>query len=43
MKLPLKLNNNNDIYYNCRKPYSFNCFIYIIDGGRGIGKKKKKK
>lgn len=38
MKLPLKLNNNNDIYYNCTKPYSYNCFIYLIDGGRGIGK-----
>lgn len=39
MKLPLKLNNSNDIYYNCNKFYSYsNCFLGIIDGGRGIGK-----
>ena len=38
MKLPLKLNNENDIYYNCTKPYSYNLFWYMIDGGRGIGK-----
>ena len=38
MKLPLKLNNENDIYYNCTKPYSYNMFLYMIDGGRGIGK-----
>lgn len=38
MKLPLKLNNENDIYYSCKKPYSYNMFMYLIDGGRGIGK-----
>ena len=38
MKLPLKLNNENDIYYNCTKPYSYNMFWHMIDGGRGIGK-----
>lgn len=38
MKLPLKLNNNNDIYYNCIKCYSYNYFMNIIIGGRGIGK-----
>ena len=38
MKLPLKLNNENDIYYNCTKAYSYNLFMHMIDGGRGIGK-----
>lgn len=38
MKLHLKLNNNNDIYYNCNKCYSYNYFMNIIVGGRGIGK-----
>lgn len=38
MKLPLKLNNNNDIYYSCRKCYSYDFFMAYIDGGRGIGK-----
>lgn len=38
MKLPLKLNNENNIYYNCAKCYSYNYFMNIIVGGRGIGK-----
>ena len=38
MKLPLKLNSDNDIYYNCRKCYSYDYFMNIITGGRGIGK-----
>lgn len=38
MKLHLKLNNNNDVYYNCKKPYSYNLYWHMIDGGRGIGK-----
>ena len=38
MKLPLKLNNNNNIYYKCNKFYSYPAFFGIIDGGRGIGK-----
>lgn len=38
MKLPLKLNNENDIYYNCKYCYSFQMFFNCIDGGRGIGK-----
>lgn len=38
MKLPLKLNNNNDVYYNCNKAKSYNPFMAKIDGGRGIGK-----
>lgn len=38
MKLPLKLNNENDIYYNVKKCCSYNYFMNIIVGGRGIGK-----
>lgn len=38
MKLPLKLNNENDIYYNCKKPYSYNPYFLGIDGARGLGK-----
>lgn len=38
MKLPLKLNNENDIYYNCKKPYSYGSNFIGVDGGRGIGK-----
>lgn len=38
MKLRLKLNNNNDVYYNCNKFYSYDAFMGMIDGGRGIGK-----
>lgn len=38
MKLRLKLNNDNDIYYSCRKCYSYDFFMAYIDGGRGIGK-----
>lgn len=38
MKLHLKLNNDNDIYYSCRKCYSYDFFMAYIDGGRGIGK-----
>ena len=38
MKLHLKLNNNNNIYYSCAKCYSYDFFMAYIDGGRGIGK-----
>lgn len=39
MKPHLKLNNTNDIYYNCNKFYSYpDAFLALIDGGRGIGK-----
>lgn len=38
MKLNLKLDNNNDTYYNPKKCYSYNCFLNEIVGGRGIGK-----
>ena len=38
MKLPLKLTNENNIYYNCNKCYSYNYFYNAIIGGRGIGK-----
>lgn len=37
-KITLKLNYDNDIYYSCRKPYSYDFFMAYIDGGRGIGK-----
>lgn len=38
MKLHLKLNNENKIYYNANKCYSYNMFFNDILGGRGIGK-----
>lgn len=38
MKLPLKLNNENDIYFNCKKPYSYGAYFIGIDGPRGTGK-----
>lgn len=38
MKPPLKLNNENDIYYSCKKCYSYDAYLNIIIGGRGIGK-----
>ena len=38
MKLHLKLNNNNDTYYNCNKVYSYDFALAQITGGRGIGK-----
>lgn len=38
MKPLLKLNNENDIYYNCNKCMSYNAFLNLITGGRGIGK-----
>lgn len=38
MKLHLKLDNNNDIYYNANKAYSYDFFMAQITGGRGIGK-----
>ena len=38
MKPLLKLNNENNIYYNCNKCMSYNAFMNIICGGRGIGK-----
>ena len=38
MKLPLKLNNENDTYYNCKKPYSYGASFIGIDGPRGPGK-----
>lgn len=38
MKLHLKLNNENGIYYNIAKPLSYNPFISLLVGGRGIGK-----
>lgn len=37
-KITIKLNYNNDIYYSCRKPFSYDFFMAYIDGGRGIGK-----
>lgn len=38
MILPLKLNNNNDIYYNRCRVFSYPFFFALIFGGRGIGK-----
>lgn len=38
MKLHLKLDNNNDIYYSANKAYSYDFFLAEITGGRGIGK-----
>ena len=38
MKPLLKLNNENNIYYNVSKSYSYDMFMHIIMGGRGIGK-----
>lgn len=38
MKLPLKLSNENDTYYNCKKPYSYGAEFIGIDGPRGPGK-----
>ncbi len=37
-KINIKLDYNNDIYYSCRRPYSYDFFMAYIDGGRGIGK-----
>lgn len=38
MKLLLKLDNNNDIYYSANKFYSYDVFMGQVTGGRGIGK-----
>lgn len=38
MKAHLKLSNNTDIYWTTKKCDSYNCFLNIIVGGRGIGK-----
>lgn len=37
MKLPLKL-SNNDTYYSSLKVFSYDFYMALIDGGRGIGK-----
>ena len=38
MKPLLKLSNNTDVYYTCLKCFSYNYFMNVICGGRGIGK-----
>ena len=38
MKLHLKLNNKDGIYWDMSKPLSYNAFLHLIMGGRGIGK-----
>ena len=38
MKQLLKLSNDTDVYYTSNKCYSYNAFLNLIMGGRGIGK-----
>lgn len=38
MKPILKLNDNNDMYWNLKKPLSYRPYMIVAIGGRGIGK-----